>query len=189
MTPQRAKGQGVRRFMHSFAWRPLEDSRWRQAMMAYFGCFVPMCWVGNQASSVCCAISLAEVAIVAWRWRREESVAGAVSPWRNSAKSSCARTHGTPSHVPRGKPALMKLTSMPTLSRKKTRKKDREAVASARGAPERGAALRSSEDYAVRGGPVDPRGRKSDAGPRAANPRWPARAEGEKRFRSATRNP
>jgi hypothetical protein len=41
--------------MHSFAWRPLEDSRWRQAMMAYFGCFVPMCWVGNQASSVCCS--------------------------------------------------------------------------------------------------------------------------------------
>jgi len=47
----------------------------------------------------------------------------------------------------------------------------------------------SNSDYAARGERGDPRGRKSGSGPGAANPRWPARAQGEKRFRSATRNP
>jgi hypothetical protein len=157
--------------MLSFAWQPPADSRWRQPMMAYFGCFVPMCWAGNQAGSMCSVISLEEVAIVVCRWRWEEQVAGVASPWRDSAKSSCARTHGTPSHAPRGKPALMKLISMPTLSPETTRKKGSEAVPSARGAPERCAASQSSVDYAARDGPGDPRGRKSGAGPGAANPR------------------
>lgn len=175
--------------MPSSAWRPLTDSQWRQPMMACPGCFVPMCWDGNQAGSMCFAISLAEVAVLACRWGQEDRAPGVASPWRNSAKLNCARTHGTPSHAPRGKPALMKLISMPTLSPETTRNKGSKGVAAVAGTPERCVASRSSEDYAARGGPGDPRGRKSGAGLRVANPRWPARAEGEKRFRSATRNP
>src|ERR1700686_5256192 len=93
--------------MYSFAWRPPADSRWRQPMMAYSGCFVPMCWAGNQAGFMCSAISLEEVAIGACRWRREEKVAGGAWAWRDPAKSSCARTKGT-SHALRSKPALMR---------------------------------------------------------------------------------
>jgi hypothetical protein len=40
-------------------------------------------------------------------------------------------------------------------------------------------------DYDARGVRGDPRGWKSGTGLKAMNPRWPARAEGEKRFRSA----
>ena len=47
----------------------------------------------------------------------------------------------------------------------------------------------SNSDYAARGECGDPRGRKSGAGLRLTNPSFPARAEGEKRLRSATRNP
>jgi hypothetical protein len=78
---------------------------------------------------------------------------------------------------------------MPTISLETTRKKGSKAVAAASGAPERCVASRASADYAARGVCGDPRGRKSGAGPGATNLRWPARAEGEKRFRSATRNP
>jgi hypothetical protein len=49
--------------------------------------------------------------------------------------------------------------------------------------------LRSNVDYDALGGLGDPRGRKSGGGSAVRNPRLPARAEGEKRFRSATRNP
>ena len=49
---------------------------------------------------------------------------------------SCALMPGTPSHAHRGKPALMKLISMPTLSPETTRKKGSEAVAGATPAPE-----------------------------------------------------
>jgi len=101
----------------------------------------------------------------------DEWAPGAALPWRNSAKSSCAWTHGTRSHALRGKPALMKLISRPTLSPETTRKKGSEAVAAATGAPERCAASRSSADYVARGVRGDPRGRKSGTGPRATNPR------------------
>src|ERR1700688_4077970 len=63
--------------MRSFAWRPLAGSRWRQPMMAYSGCFVPMCWAESQVGSMCSAISLEEVAIVACRWGP-----GRVGGWR-----------------------------------------------------------------------------------------------------------
>jgi hypothetical protein len=106
-----------------------------------------------------------------------------------SAKSSCVLTRGTPSHAPRSRPALMKSISTQTLSPAMIRKRGSEAIAAATGAPERCVASRSSRDYVARGVRGDPRGRKSGAGPRAANLRWPARAEGEKRFLSATRNP
>src|SRR5579863_3353126 len=48
--------------------------------------------------------------------------------------------------------------------------------------------LRSNEDYAAPGAGA-PRGRKPDGGLGADSPRAPTRAEGEKRFRSAIRNP
>jgi hypothetical protein len=126
---------------------------------------------------------------VALRRRQKEWAAGAVSPWINSAKSSCAPTHDTPSHAPRGKRASMKSILTPTLSPKKIRSRGSAAVAATIGAPGSFVASRSSADYAARGGPGDPRGRKSRTGPQAANPRLPTRAEGEKRLRSATRNP
>jgi hypothetical protein len=68
-------------------------------------------------------------------------------------------------------------------------RKDIEGVARAGVGPGSFVVLQSNADYAARGERGDPRGRKSGAGPGATNPRWPARAEGEKRFRSATRNP
>jgi hypothetical protein len=47
----------------------------------------------------------------------------------------------------------------------------------------------SNLGYAARGERGDPRGRKSSAGLQLTNASFPARAEGEKRLRSATRNP
>jgi hypothetical protein len=175
--------------MNSSAWRLLAGSRWRQSMMAYSGCFARMCWAENQGGGMCSAISLEETAPVAWRWRQKEWALGAASPWRNSAKSSCARTNGTLSHAPRGKLVSMKSISTPTLSQKEIRSRGSEAVASAIGALIRCVASRWSGDYVARPVRGDPRGRKFGVGPRAANLRRPARAEGEKRFRSATRNP
>jgi hypothetical protein len=175
--------------MNCSALRPRAGSRWRQSTTACFGCFVPMYWAESQAGCICSAINLEETAPVVWLWHQKEWVAGAAWPWRNSAKSRCARKRGTPNHAPRGKLALMKSISMPTISQQNVRSRGSEAVAAARGAPGRCVASRSSADYAARGGPGDPRGRKSGAGPGATNPKWPTRAEGEKRFRSATRNP
>jgi hypothetical protein len=51
--------------MTSSTLRLLADGRWAQPMMAYVGCFVPMCWVESQADCICSAISLEEVAIAA----------------------------------------------------------------------------------------------------------------------------
>jgi hypothetical protein len=45
-------------------------------------------------------------------------------------------THGTPSHAHRGKPASMKLISMPTLSPETTRNRGNEAIAVVTNAPE-----------------------------------------------------
>jgi hypothetical protein len=66
---------------------------------------------------------------------------------------------------------LMKPISMPTFSPETIRKKGSEAVASARGAPGRCVASRSSADYVARGVRGDPRGRKCGAGLVATNPR------------------
>lgn len=175
--------------MNSFGLRLLAGSQWRQSTMAYSGYFVRMCWAESQAGGICSAISSEEAAPVAWRWHQKEWAAGAASPWINSVKSSCARRLGTPNHAPRGKLASIKSISTPTLSPQTTHKKGSEAVAAATGPPARCGASRSSVDYAARGGPGDPRGRKSGVGWKTANPRWPTRAEGEKRFRSVTRNP
>src|SRR5713226_7560625 len=158
MTPQPADAQAVRGI---YALLRLAAARRQPVAATYDGLLRLLCphVLGRKSGCICSAISLEEVAIVACRWRQEEWVAGVASPWRDSAKSSCARTHGTPSHAPRGKPALMKLISMPTLSPETTRKKGSEAVAAATGAPERCAAARSSADYVARGVRGDPRGR------------------------------
>jgi hypothetical protein len=109
--------------------------------------------------------------------------------WRNSAKWSYARTHGRPSHGPSGRPVLMQSILTPTLSPEMIRKMGSEAIAAARGVPERCEGSQSSADYVARGVRDDPRGRKFGMDAGTTNLRWPARAEGEKRFRSATRNP
>src|ERR1043166_1434761 len=78
---------------------------------------------------------------------------------------------------------------MPRIIRRVTHRKDNEGVA--RGGAERSSfvASRWNSGYVVRGEPGDPRGRKSSGGFGVDNPTWPVCAEGEKRFRSATRNP
>src|ERR1035441_10721199 len=68
-------------------------------------------------------------------------------------------------------------------------KRDSEATVRVTGGRGQSATWRSSGDYAVRGGRGDPRGRKSGGSSGADSPTWPARAEGEKRVRSAIRNP
>jgi hypothetical protein len=175
--------------MDSFAMRRLAGSRLQPAMMDNLACFALTCWAESQVGFTCCATSLGEVVIVPNRWRQRVAASGVASLWRNSAKSSCTPAYGTASHARRDKPALTKWISIPTLSLEITRKRGNEATASIIGAPERSESWRSNADYVARGVRGDPRGRKSGAGLGVANPRWPARAEGEKRFRSATRNP
>ena len=85
-------------------------------MMDNLDCFALMLGGESQAACMSSAISSEEVVIVSSRWPQKVGVFGVAWLWRNSAKSSCARTHGTPSHVPRGRPALMKSISIPTLS-------------------------------------------------------------------------
>jgi len=84
---------------------------------------------------------------------------------------------------------LMQSILTPTLSPEMIRKMGSEAIAAARGVPERCEGSQSSADYVARGVRGDPRGRKFGMDAGTTNLRWPARAEGEKRFRSATRNP
>jgi len=73
-------------------------------------------------------------------------------------------------------------------------------VFEANGTAERDAALvmleqipgtkqRWTRDYAAPRAPGEPRGRKWRGRPATGKSTWPARAEGEKRLRSATRNP
>src|ERR1700756_262880 len=115
--------------------------------------------------------SSAEAATADCRWCHKERVAGVVSQWRDSAKSGCAPKHGTRSHAPHSKPVLMRSISTPTLIQKRIRSKGSEVVAAAKGLPTRYAGSRSSADYVAPGVRDDPRGRKSGAGPREANPR------------------
>ncbi len=175
--------------MNSSVMRRPAGSLYLPPMMDNLGCFALMLGGESQAAYMSSAISSEEVVIVSSRWPQKVGVFGVAWLWRTSGKSNCAPMHGTPSHAPRNKLASMKSTSTPTLSPETIRKKDSEAVASVRDEPKPCAASRSIADYVARGVRGDPRGRKSGVGPGATNPRWPTRAEGEKRFRSATRNP
>ena len=153
------------------------------------GC-VRIGWAGTRKVGLArSAISLGEAAAAACGWGQRESAAGAASRWTNSAKSSSGRVPGEPSHDPAGKAASRESASMPMLSAGTIRNKGSEVTVAATGAPGQCATSRSNADYAARGARGDPRGRNSGAGPGAENPRLPMRAEGKKRFRSATRNP
>ena len=69
------------------------------------------------------------------------------------------------------------------------RRTGNEVVAALVDARSRCGAWQSNADYVVRGECGDPRGRKSGGCSGADNSRLPTRVEGEKRFRSAIRNP
>jgi hypothetical protein len=140
-------------------------------MMDNRGCFALMWEDESPADGMSSAISSEGVVILSGHWYPRAAVSGVASPWRNSTMSNCARGLGTPSHVPNGKPALMKWISIATLSPETIRKMGNEAVAAAKGAPGSFGASRSSVGYAARGASGDPRGRKSGAGAGATNPR------------------
>ena len=90
---------------------------------------------GSQADGMSSAISSEGVVIPSGPWY-PRAVSGVALAWRNSIMSSCARGLGTPSHVPNGRPALMKWISISTLSPGTIRKMGNEAVAAVIGAPE-----------------------------------------------------
>ena len=140
-------------------------------MMDNLDCFALMLGGESQAAYMSSAISSEEVVIVSSRWPQKVGVFGVAWLWRNSAKSSCALTRGTPSHAPRGKLASMKSISTPTLSPAMIRKRGSEAIAAVTDVRERGESLRSTADYVAQDVLGDPRGRKSGAVPGATNPR------------------
>jgi hypothetical protein len=169
--------------------RQLAGSRWQPPMMDNPDSSALMLGAESQATGTSSAISLEAVVTVPSRWPPKAGVCGVTSLWRSSAKLSCVWDPGIQSHAPNGRPALMKSISISTLSSEGTRKRGSEVTAVLTDVPERSVTLQWSADYVARGERDDPRGRKSDGGLGATNRRWPARAEGEKRFRSATRNP
>jgi len=86
-------------------------------------------------------------------------------------------------------PVLSTRILTPRISQSATHKRGSEAVERAEAGQSLFSKSQSSSDYAARGGRGEPRGRKPGGGEGADNLTWPARAEGEKRFRSLTRNP
>ena len=105
-------------------------------MMDNPGCFALMLGDESQADGMSCAISSEGVVILSGHWFPGAAVSGVASRWRNSIMSSCARGLGTPSHVPNGRPVLMKWISISTLSRETIRKMGNEVVAAVIDAPE-----------------------------------------------------
>jgi hypothetical protein len=175
--------------MRSSAMQQLAGSRWQPAMRDSPDSSALMLGAESQADGMCCAISLEGVATVPGRWPQKAGASGVASPWRNSAEWSCVWAHGIQSHAPNGRPALRKSISISMLSWEGTHKRGSEVTAVLTGAPEPGVTSQSSSDYVAQGERGDPRGRNSRVGLGTTNLRWPTRAEGEKRFRSATRNP
>ena len=114
---------------------------------------------------------------------------GVVWPWTSFRGSNCSRTVGTrrPTTLAR-KPASRKSSWMSRISQKRRHKKGSEGVGQAGSVQSRCESWRWSAGYAARDG-RDPRGRKSGSRCGADSSRFPMRAEGEKRFRSAIRNP
>src|SRR4029078_13143467 len=87
-------------------------------------------------------------------------------------------------------PASSNLILMPRIIPSAIHRRDIEEVDRAAVGQEWFSALQSNSDYSARGERGgDPRGRNSGAGSRLMNLSCPTRAEGEKRLRSATRNP
>jgi hypothetical protein len=174
--------------MRSCAMPQLVGSPWQPAMMDNLDSSVRMLAAESQANGMSCAISLPAVATVS-RWPQKAGASGVASRWRNLAKLSWVWAHGIRSHDPNGRPALMKSISILTLNAEGTRKRGSEATVALSDAPACSVTSQSSADYVARDERGDPRGRNDGVGLGTANLRWPARAEGEKRFRSATRNP
>src|SRR5687768_2729503 len=86
-------------------------------------------------------------------------------------------------------PASSNLISMPRIIRSAIHRRDIEEAGSAAVGQGWPSASQSNSDYAARGERGDPRGRNSGAVLQLTNASFPARAEGEKRLRSATRKP
>src|SRR5580658_8952532 len=82
-------------------------------MMDNRGCFALMLGDESQADGMSSAISSEGVVILSGHWYPRAAVSGVASPWRNSTMSSCTPGLGTPSHVPNGRPALMKWHKCP----------------------------------------------------------------------------
>ena len=168
MTPKPAELSGVSEIYELLRFAAVHR---QSPMMDNPDCFALMLGGGNHVACMSFAFSSEDAVIVSSRWPQKVGVFGVAWLWRNSAKSSCALTRGTPSRAPRSRPALMKSISIATLSPAMIRKRGSEAIAAATGVREPGESLRSSVDYVAPGGRGDPRGRKCGAGPRAANPR------------------
>ena len=107
----------------------------------------------------------------------------------NSVRWNFARIAGIQSHPPDGRPVSIRWIWTLTMSPAESRSGDNAAVAAANDEPELSEGSRSNTDYDVPGARDEPRGLKSGAGAAVASAVLPARAEGEKRLRSATRNP
>lgn len=153
------------------AWQPPADSnRWRFELAYLRG--LAMCRAGSPADSRHSTVNTVGTAIAAaCRCCHNERLASVFWPEGASAMSNCAPKPGTPS--PRPARSLAGLSSIPSpaLSLMRIRSKDSEVIPSAEGAPTQCAASRSSAGYDAPGVLDEPRGRKSGAGPRVANPR------------------
>ena|SRR5215831_5556331 len=139
----------------------------------------------------CCAISApVKAGADCTRWARLPTGVGLgwVGETQQSQVSGRCLAHSAESFAALP-PAWLKRISRRKIIPSAIHRKDIEGVARVGTGPGSSSVWQSNGDYAARGEPGDPRGRKSGAGPGATNPRWPARAEGEKRLRSATRNP
>ena len=180
-----------RRFIDWFGRPLLASDPFGPSIMAGIAGSALTDWAGiTKVGFVCCAISMAgRVAVDCKRPALRQT--GVVLPWRSSVEWSCSKAYGKPRRtIPAHKPASRKWTWKLKISRSPwLRRRDSEATARVVGGRWQSARWRSSEDYVVRGGRGDPRGRKSGGGSGVDNPTWPTRAEGEKRFRSLIRNP
>jgi hypothetical protein len=143
----------------------------------------------SQADGMSCAISVQVVATVPSCWPAKAGNLALPRGGETQPVEFFVRAHGIQSHAPNGRSASMKWISISTLSSEGTRKRGSEVTAVLTDAPACSVTSQLSGDYVARGERGDPRGRKSGSGLGTRNLRWPARAEGEKRFRSATRNP
>ena len=116
-------------------------------------------------------------------------MAGVAWRWKSLATSLQHSGLGEANHAQAGNIVSKGLISIPALNREMNRKKDNEVIAAIATGPTGCGASRSNAGYDVRPVRGDPRGRNCCAGLEAENTRFPEWAEGEKRFRSAIRNP
>jgi hypothetical protein len=180
-----------RTFIVWSGWRWLASVRFEPSITAATGGSAPAGWAGiERARFGCFAISMVERAAADCKLLAHRQT-GVVSRWKSSTGWNWSKVHGTqlptiPAHRPASRKWMwtLKISLFPWL-----RRRDSAATARAVGGRWRSATWRWRTGYVARGECADPRGRKSGGGSGADNPTWPARAEGEKRFRSLIRNP